>query len=1197
MLSKRALLFVFGCLLLSSISSLVYGQATGSFSGTVTDKTGSVISGATVRITSQGTAAERESKTDDTGHYLIPLVPIGDYTIRVESQGFQTVEQRDVRLQVDEHRDVNFTMSPASVSSTVEVNATEVAVETTNPTLGQVITSEQVADLPLNGRDFVQLATLTPGTTQETNPNSFFNGGPSSEVSTRGSFSLSVGGSRASSTDWLFDGNDNNELTAGGIAILPSIDAIQEFKVLSYNFSAEYGTRAGPAVLVTTKSGTNTLHGTVFEFFRNTALDARSYFASKREQFNLNQFGGSLGGALEKDKTFFFVDYQAKRQLHGQAFIGLIPTPAMIGGDYTTDPLGGTRGVTMYNGQVVFPNLVNPYTITTANPAGSAFQCDGSGNPIAPNPDGTQSGGQPCNRIPTGNVPTGMIDPVGQAMLNLYPQPNAINSGTITNFASVPNRALNEGEFDVRLDHNFSAKDSLFARFSYDQAVSFIPGGSPGYAAPSPFASTQNITNHGRNAVVSETHIFSSNNINQVSFGFNRIFNHIKSFGDGTCEAANIGILGADLNTKCVNGVPGWSQSASDCMSCGMTATLMGNYWGLGDRGFAPFQGGTNVFSISDSFDMIRGKHNIRIGGSIRANQMNVETNAFQDGFFINVSSTGDATADILLGQLGQFGGVLHDQTFFGATTGRRWKLFRPYFQDDWRVTPNLTLNIGLAWALVTPIKEAEGRQSNYDVASGKMFVDGPASIAGCDFCVHSDGSAGVKMDRRALEPRIGIAWKPFGLQNTAVRAGYAIFHDSSWNQGAQGLWENPPYFADLASFPGICPFGQTVTSGGTPCGLANVFPISTVAPNPSTYFGNVQSQNLNFKQGTVQQYNLNIEHQLPGNLVLTAGYAGSRSTHILVDGLNLKLNSPTACGTVTGYTLGCGYVTPAANLFNFFNILNNNDAGRARYDSLQVKAETKSSRHGLYALLGYTWSRTFDSGLPDGLGTFPGAIYWPLPGTQKADWALSALNSNSQFTASVLYDLPFGRGKHMGSNWNGAANAIFGNWSVNVIERAISGFPLFVIDSNNQSGVPFFWNGGAGFNRPVQVGDPNKGGDMGGQTGCPTKVHTLEHWFNPCAFVEAPAGQLGTASRTPVSGPRFVNTDFSAIKNFMLREGMSLQFRAEFFNLLNHPQFWLTGDTSQGSMQNINSKSNFGLVNSTVNNPRVVQFALKLKF
>jgi hypothetical protein len=226
------------------------------------------------------------------------------------------------------------------------------------------------------------------------------------------------------------------------------------------------------------------------------------------------------------------------------------------------------------------------------------------------------------------------------------------------------------------------------------------------------------------------------------------------------------------------------------------------------------------------------------------------------------------------------------------------------------------------------------------------------------------------------------------------------------------------------------------------------------------------------------------------------------------------------------------------------------------------------------------------------------------LPGAQKADWALSAINSNSQFTASVLYDLPFGKGKKYGGNWNGATNAIFGGWSVNVIERAISGFPLFVIDNNNKSGVPFFWNGGAGFNRPIQVGDPNKGGNMGGRTDCPAQVHTLQNWFNPCAFVSTnddptTVGTLGATSRTPVNGPRFVNTDFSAVKNFMLpfREGMGLQFRAEFFNLFNHPQFWLTGDGGAGSMQNIASQSSFGLVNSTVNNPRVVQFALKLKF
>ncbi len=352
MLTKKTLLIVF-CLLVFPICPLLYGQASGSFAGIVSDKTGSVISGAAVRATAQGTGVSRESKTDDSGHYLMTLLPIGDYTIRVEFQGFQTTEQKDVRLQVDEHRDVNFTLAPASVTSTVEVSATEVAVQTTNPTLGQVINSQQVAELPLNGRDFVQLATLTPGTTQETNPNSFFNAGASSEVSARGTYSLSVGGSRAQSTDWLFDGVDNNELTAGGIAILPSIDAIQEFKVLTFNYSAEYGTRAGPTVLVTTKSGSNQFHGSLFEFFRNTVLDARSYFASSREQFNLNQFGGSLGGPIRKDKTFFFLDYQAKMQRHGIPFVGLIPTQAMVNGDYRLDPYGSPRSLVI---------LTNPYS-------------------------------------------------------------------------------------------------------------------------------------------------------------------------------------------------------------------------------------------------------------------------------------------------------------------------------------------------------------------------------------------------------------------------------------------------------------------------------------------------------------------------------------------------------------------------------------------------------------------------------------------------------------------------------------------------------------------------------------------------------------------------------------------------------------------------------------------------------------------
>ncbi|HWN74440.1 MAG TPA: carboxypeptidase-like regulatory domain-containing protein, partial [Candidatus Udaeobacter sp.] len=321
-MSKRILFILMICMTALCSSQLAYGQAIGSFSGTITDKSGSSIAGASVTVTSQGTGVVRETRTDDTGHYIVNLLPVGVYTIHVQFQGFQPAEAKDLRLQIDEARELDFSLNPASVSSTVEVVADAVAVTTTNPTLGQVITSEQVAQLPLNGRDFVQLATLTPGTTAETNPNSFFNGGPSSEVSARGSFSLSVGGSRANSTDWLLDGNDNNELTAGGIAILSSIDSIQEFKVLTYNYSAEFGTRAGPTVLVTTKSGSNALHGSLYEFLRNTSLDAKTFFATKPEKFNLNQYGGSLGGAIRKNKTFFFIDGEQKSQRHGTTFAG-----------------------------------------------------------------------------------------------------------------------------------------------------------------------------------------------------------------------------------------------------------------------------------------------------------------------------------------------------------------------------------------------------------------------------------------------------------------------------------------------------------------------------------------------------------------------------------------------------------------------------------------------------------------------------------------------------------------------------------------------------------------------------------------------------------------------------------------------------------------------------------------------------------
>ncbi len=577
---------------------------------------------------------------------------------------------------------------------------------------------------------------------------------------------------------------------------------------------------------------------------------------------------------------------------------------------------------------------------------------------------------------------------------------------------------------------------------------------------------------------------------------------------------------------------------------------------------------------VSDSFDMIRGSHDINIGGGIRANQMNVLASGFQDGYWIFTGAWGgEPMADLLLGLPSL---AIHDQTFNGDVTGRRWKLFRPYIEDNWRVGKNLTLNLGLAYAMVTPITEAHNRQADFNPANGQFLVAGQGA----------GPAAGIQMDWTALEPRLGVAWKPFGSDKTVIRGGYAIFHDSSWNQGAQGLWQNPPYYAesDAFAFGGGCTFATSACAtqyNQTPGALSvsNGFPIFTAPPNPATFTGTILAENTNFKQGRVQQFNFNVEHQLPGGIVLTAGYAGSRSSHILVDGNNINVTSPAACGSTSGYTLGCGITSIPYPQFPYSTISNQFDSGRAHYNSLQIKAETKNSKLGIYALIGYTYARAYDNGMTDGLGTPLGATYFPLPGWQQLDWALSQINLNHDLTASLIYDLPFGKGKQYGSSWNGPLNTILGNWELDVIEKVTSGFPVFIVDSNNSSGVNF-QNNGNSLMRPNQTCNPGLNNPA------------LAMWFNTSCFSAPPAGELGNASRTPVSGPGFVNTDFSAIKHFMLpfREGLRLDFRAEVFNLFNHPQFG-------GPGADFNAPATFGVVNSTVNNPRLIQLAAKVVF
>ncbi|HUB51798.1 MAG TPA: carboxypeptidase-like regulatory domain-containing protein [Terracidiphilus sp.] len=1185
-LRRSSLCFVLAILLL--IPQLVSGQANGSISGNVTDKSGSGVPGANVTLTSQENGQVRTAQSDSSGHFLLPLLPVGMYTVKVDASGFKSAETKDLRLQVDENRELDFTLVPATVVETVAVNADAVTVETATPSLGQVITSEQVTQLPLNGRDFVQLATLTAGATSETNPGSFFTQGSDSEVAARGSYSLSVGGSRPNSTDWLLDGVDNNELTAGGIGVFSSIDDIQEFKVLTYTYSAEFGTRAGPTVLVTTKSGTNNFHGSLFEFVRNTDLDARGDFDATTPKFNLNQFGGSIGGPIRHNKTFFFADSEQKYQRKGITFTGLVPSQAMINnGDFSADAWGNAQsGLVIYN-----PNMIGASTDPTMFP-NVYFQCDGSGNAIQANSDGSQPQGTPCNKIPSN-----LWDKSAQPLMQQnYPTPNAGSAALGYNYASEPVRQLNETKFDIRLDQTFSSKDNAFARFSYDQAFSYVPGGAvgtpagasvPGLAEGNAFGSNETLINHGRNIGIGETHVFSPNTLNQATVGYDRIFDYIASQDNFNCASALLNIPNADLGCSSTGTqLPGGSYSQGL-----VSAEVYGGYWSLGDRGYSPFQGGTDIYSFKDVVDLIRGKHEIRTGIDLRVNQMNVGTEEFQDGFWI-VGAFGDFTgnpiADLLMGIVG---GAIHDQTYYGPITGRRWKIIRPFVEDDWRATPSLTLNLGLAWDMTTPTKEVHNRLANYIPATGQLNIAGQNGVS---------NSAGINMYWGAYEPRLGLTWKVAGSDKTVLRLGFGIYHDSSWNLGAQGLWQNPPDLGESDQFPVTysagCAFltsycaqtlGQTaelVNPDGSNFTAANGFASLPSPQGVSNYTGTFNYQPPNFQPGRVHQFNANVERELPGNVLLTAGYAGSTGGHMLVIGNNLNTSSPSGCGTISGYTLGCNpdgspYYYPY-NPPNYNAILLFGDVGTTHYNSMQLKAETKSPKHGLYALVAYTYSKTYDNGLSDGLGSELSAPYFPLPNWQNLDWALSQINLDQSFTGSVIYDLPFGRGKAIGSNWNNATDALLGGWRLTLIEKVLSGFPVPLIDSDNASGTTFNAGGNDNnYNRPDQVSNCNPS----------SADHGQHQWINAACFVQPAAGELGNASRVPATGPDFVNSDFSAIKQFRLPREMGLNFRAEFFNFFNHPQFG-------APIADINQPG-FGAVTSTVNDARLIQLALKLNF
>lgn len=1105
-LSLFTLLSVFSILL----PSVLRAQATGSILGNVVDASGGSIAGAAVAITETGTNTQRLLTTDSGGRYVANVLPLGTYSVKVSAQGFRPVEKTGILLEAQGSPQIDFTLAPATVSSEVTVESAPVEIQTANASLNQVVHSEQVADLPLNGRNFVELATLAPGVSQGDQPGDFFGGGTSSETSIRGTFSLSVGGSRENRTDWLYDGVDNEELTSGAIAVVPSIDALQEFNVLTSNYSVEYGTRAGPTVLLISKSGTNQFHGSLFDFLRNTILNSSSYFSPVNPEYIRNQFGGSIGGPIVKDKTFFFFDYQGTRNIQGIPSLTQVPTADERAGNFT-ESFPGAPEVPIYD----------PATTTTDPTTGLETRTQFAGNII----------------------PTDRLNPIAVKILSYLPLPN-VQGLLSANYVDVPKQNYTDNEFDFRIDHTFSASDKIFARFSRDQASVYVPSGLPGFGAqPGGYASNQTLADRGRNLALSETHIFSGNKINQFTAGYNRIFDHITSYGDGNDWSTQLGIPNANLGTYFSSGF--------------LNVQFNEGYWGLGDRGFSPIQDGTNVFHYSDDFEWVHGPHSFSMGIGLRFFQLNELGDAFPMGemSFDNLftagfangslnSATGNPIASFLLGIPA---GGEHDNEFSGSVSGRRWKEYRPYFQDNWRVRPNLTVQLGLAWNYTSPTSEAQNRYANFNFQTGQMEIAGQ----------NADKYAGIQPYYKGFEPRIGISYSPWSTKN-AIRLGYGILHDGGWNLGAEGLDLNPPFYSTY-SFQ-----TDDVTPVTT---LSQGFPVP-VKPDVNNLSGNVYSQNTNFRPGMVQQYNLDLQRELPASTILTVAYVGSRGSHLQTENWNLNTAPPNPQIDPTN-------LRPYPNLFDVIGLI---DRGLSRYDSLQIKAE-KAFKQGVYFLVAYTYSKGFDNGLNDDLGSLVGVPYYPLIPTPNTyplnpngftDKGLNITDQTHNFSASVLYRLPFGKGAHFASDAHGLVQGVIGNWQLNVISHIASGFPLGLATGVNDSGTAIN-------NRPNQV--------CNGKLSHPT----VEEFFNTSCFVDPAPGVLGDASRTPLYGPDFVNFDASLFKGFKLREKSELVFRAEVFNVFNHPQFAFPGTFTDSP--------NFGQITQTVNNPRLIQLALKLVF
>jgi hypothetical protein len=1235
-----------------------FGQVDeGSITGTVQDTSGAVVPNAQVSLLNTDQGITLEVKTNADGVFTFSPVRIGHYSLSVTATGFAKTTQQNLTVNVAQRLQVNVQLKPGSATETVEVSAAPPLLQTQEASVGQVMTEKTVVDLPLNGRNFTFLAQLGAGT-------------QTPQADTRGnaaSGAFSANGLRPAQNNYLLDGIDNNSnavdfLNGTNYIVLPPVDAVSEFKVQTANFSADTGRSAGAVLNATIKSGTNSFHGAAWEFFRNDKLDAADWFEAnagiQKGRLRLNQFGASIGGPIVKDKIFFFGDYEGLRRVQGTVETGSVPTASEVASGFTNlSDLISTRTTTPFPqdnlgrnlialGAVFDPATTRQVTAGTVDPvsgrvaANTGFVRDAFGCPASSTDISLAS----CPNL--NHIPAARFDPVALNLMSLYPAPT--QGGLTGNYTVSPSLYEQRNAFDVRADFNPSQKDQVFFRFSYVDNPQFIPGIFGGIADGGGFQQGDQ-TAKSNQSVLGYTHVFTPATINVLHVGFNHL--HTTRFGP-------VGNQTGIPDKYGIKGVPQFPENG------GLPSIAIGGLSTLGSNAFLPSDEISQTLQIMNDFTKVWRSHNFKAGIESQNVKFSTLQPAFSrgnfdyDGRYSDVpekNNGGTGRAQFLLTP--QKATVPNGVDYSGGADGvnasninktynyRTYLAF--YFQDDWKVNPKLTLNLGLRWDYFSPIRETNGGQANFIQsgppnnaptylipATGKddrslstsftslLAKDGIALQLTDKF-----GQGLVQTQKTNFAPRLGLAYQI--NPKLVLRGGFGFFFNSFENQGyGPNIGENYPFVYNFSY--------SSQVPGGSAAGLQTVSPISfnspwagcpTAGPGGTATIGaglsciqftptavNAQGlglQGLQFKYITPRTLSVNttLQYSLTRALSAQIAYVFTQGKNLQqgVGNNNVTALLPATAQTTNSASPGAGGTIPFPDFAP--NGSFQSTVGASDYNGLQTKLEQQFS-NGLTLLFAYTYSKTLsDAGDllngGSGSGLRAAAIYGP-----EFDWGPAIFDIRHVVHFSGGYDLPVGTNKRFLGDSGKVVNAIIGGWSTNWIVVLQGGQPVTLTcptktaASNNTN---CFDVRVAGQSQKLGLRNvlsgPNKG----------------LYWYgNPAAFQQpCPLGATATTGCIPSTGPGvlgfrpgttvgpgFHRFDFSLFKQMKLTERFTLQFRSEFFNILNHPNFNAPNFGGNGVVAISNSGNftspNFGRIGSTRDapfDPRQIQFALKLLY